>query len=445
MARITSKAETVAIGSIVIIAIIIAAIVFIVQTIVNFVILYWIYILIVAIPMIGLIIFAEFKKFKKLSIEIYKLNLEAESIKQNIIKDYQLLACNSELFGMFDNAVKQFPRNTFLNFATTSRIEDSILSSNQKMRINRNKLLELKMSRFYCNNILFKPFILPEINCNVIPENLFSYITKKVSDRNLYSNPFPQDYEMFTNIVSQKFPFSSRASQNICIWKFLLNRAEQYYFNYWDSNYRHYFEEASSAGLPDLVKCYCDISYIDHLDMYNIAMFSYYLSHINNNPDIYSFYSNLRQLIKSELEQRKLKSFEKRLLESSEHAGGQKQRYSINDTDLMNGSQFENFIALLFKHMGYNTTVTPASGDQGIDIIAENGSEKIGIQAKRYSNVVPNSAIQEVVAGIAYHNCNKGMVVTNNAFTKSAVTLAKSNDIILWDRQKLENIINEVL
>ena len=63
------------------------------------------------------------------------------------------------------------------------------------------------------------------------------------------------------------------------------------------------------------------------------------------------------------------------------------------------GFEFEVLIANLFYSMKFTTQLTKASGDQGIDVIAEKNGIKYGIQAKCYSGSVGNSAIQEAVAG----------------------------------------------
>ena len=107
----------------------------------------------------------------------------------------------------------------------------------------------------------------------------------------------------------------------------------------------------------------------------------------------------------------------------------------------MDGTEFEELIAKLFRKMGYDAEVTKASGDQGIDVIATKNGFKYGIQAKCYSGQVGNSAIQEVVAGKTYYSLNKAIVVTNNFFTKSAIKLAEANGVVLWDR----NILKEKL
>ena len=70
--------------------------------------------------------------------------------------------------------------------------------------------------------------------------------------------------------------------------------------------------------------------------------------------------------------------------------------------------------------------------------------EELVIQAKRYSidRKVTNSAVQEVVASLAYYTRNKGIVVTNSFFTQSAKELAKVNNVELWDRNDVIKFLN---
>lgn len=112
--------------------------------------------------------------------------------------------------------------------------------------------------------------------------------------------------------------------------------------------------------------------------------------------------------------------------------------YTLTEIDKMKGVEFEQVVSNIFFKMGYNTKTTKITNDQGIDIIATRGEEKIAIQVKRYSGIVGNHAIMEAVAGMNYYQANKCMVITNNYFSKSAIKLAKVNNVILWDRNILE-------
>ena len=119
-------------------------------------------------------------------------------------------------------------------------------------------------------------------------------------------------------------------------------------------------------------------------------------------------------------------------------------KYTIDSIDIMTGYEFEKFISELFRKMGYSTNVTKGSGDQGIDVVIEKSGIKIGVQAKCYSGGVTNKAIQETVAGLKYYGCEKGIIVTNNFYTNSAIKLAEVNNIVLWDRNILKQKIEEL-
>lgn len=111
--------------------------------------------------------------------------------------------------------------------------------------------------------------------------------------------------------------------------------------------------------------------------------------------------------------------------------------------DNMRGREFELFCAKLLLHNGFvNVTLTQSSGDQGVDIIAYKDSIKYGIQCKCYTADVGNKAVQEVLAGRTFYNCDVGVVLTNSYFTKAAVALAQKSRIHLWDRDKLLQMVD---
>lgn len=107
--------------------------------------------------------------------------------------------------------------------------------------------------------------------------------------------------------------------------------------------------------------------------------------------------------------------------------------------DQMTGLQFEGYVANLLRQTGYKeVTLTKASGDQGLDIIAKGASGvKIGFQCKRFNSKVGNKAIQEANAGKGYHGCKKAIVVTNSYFTEPAYDLARKLHVELWSRKRL--------
>ena len=139
--------------------------------------------------------------------------------------------------------------------------------------------------------------------------------------------------------------------------------------------------------------------------------------------------------------EREISNFEEELLSTVN--SGSSPFVTINDVDLLDGYQFEGLLKILFEKMGYRVEHTPLSGDQGADLILTRFDDRIVVQAKCYSDKVSNKAVQEVVASISMYNASKGMVVTNNEFTNSAVELANSNNVELIGRFKLDSLIKQ--
>ena len=107
--------------------------------------------------------------------------------------------------------------------------------------------------------------------------------------------------------------------------------------------------------------------------------------------------------------------------------------------DKMNGYEFEEYAARYLKRNGYSKiTVTKASRDFGVDLIAKNHRTTYAVQCKLYQGKVGNSAVQEAVAGKSYYDCDEAMVITNSVFYPGAIALAKANDVTLIDGTQLK-------
>ena len=119
-------------------------------------------------------------------------------------------------------------------------------------------------------------------------------------------------------------------------------------------------------------------------------------------------------------------------------------KYTLKQLDKMDGHQFEYACADILKANGYkHVKVTRSSGDFGVDIIAEKDKVRYAIQCKRYNHKLDNTPIQEVVGGLAYYQCDKGAVMTNQYFTEPAKQLAQVNDIELLDRDTLSHMVDK--
>lgn len=121
-----------------------------------------------------------------------------------------------------------------------------------------------------------------------------------------------------------------------------------------------------------------------------------------------------------------------------------RKRYADDELDEMEGLDFEYYCAELLRNRGFiEVEVTKSSGDYGIDILAEKEGVTYAIQCKRYNAPVGVKAVQEAYAGRDFYDRMVGCVLTNQYFTQPAVDAAQKLKILLWDRDYLEEMIEE--
>lgn len=115
-----------------------------------------------------------------------------------------------------------------------------------------------------------------------------------------------------------------------------------------------------------------------------------------------------------------------------------------SDFDQMDGHAFEKFCADVLQKNGFsNVEVTVGSGDFGADILAQKEGITYAIQCKCYSNNIGIAAVQEANSGRDYYNAMVGVVMTNRYFTPQAKAQAEKSKILLWDRDRLNEMIGQ--
>lgn len=95
------------------------------------------------------------------------------------------------------------------------------------------------------------------------------------------------------------------------------------------------------------------------------------------------------------------------------------------------GQEFEHFCAHELERAGWRVALTEATGDQGADLIAERGEDRLVVQCKLLGRPVGNGAVQEVSAARSHRQGNRALVVSNQRFTASCCELAAANRVEL--------------
>lgn len=98
----------------------------------------------------------------------------------------------------------------------------------------------------------------------------------------------------------------------------------------------------------------------------------------------------------------------------------------------MEPREYEELVAKYYKSKGYETELTPYTGDYGVDVIARKGDEKIAIQAKMYgssSRKVNRETMMQLVGAKEFHECNKAVIATDGECMPDAIEVAEKLNI----------------
>lgn len=102
-------------------------------------------------------------------------------------------------------------------------------------------------------------------------------------------------------------------------------------------------------------------------------------------------------------------------------------------------NEFEDAVASMFRHLGYNVTQTPRANDGGKDAIMYKEGKKYVVECKRYGKgkSIGRPALQKFFAAMFEENAEKGYFVTTAGFASTAIKYARDNNIVLINLSKL--------
>jgi len=111
----------------------------------------------------------------------------------------------------------------------------------------------------------------------------------------------------------------------------------------------------------------------------------------------------------------------------------------------MTPKQFEDYVAQLYRELGYSTEAVGRSHDEGIDVIAVKNGRTHYIQCKKYVGSVPAGAVRDFYGAIASRGADsKGIFVTTGVFSTEAEQFAQDKPLELIDGQALIRLIHSV-
>jgi len=112
-------------------------------------------------------------------------------------------------------------------------------------------------------------------------------------------------------------------------------------------------------------------------------------------------------------------------------------RIQIEFWQSLKGRRLEIEVAALYRRLGYEVELTPASGDIGIDIIMQKDEQKIVVQCKGHKNPVTPSVVRELYGSMQHAKVARAILVSTGGFTKGTIEFAYGKSIELVDMGRL--------
>jgi hypothetical protein len=97
--------------------------------------------------------------------------------------------------------------------------------------------------------------------------------------------------------------------------------------------------------------------------------------------------------------------------------------------------RFADWCAARLREQGYRVSPVGVVSDQGVDLIAERGRERLVVQCKRWFGARPvaEPEVQELYAAMQHEHANGAVVISTGTFSEPALARAEGTPIRLWD------------
>jgi hypothetical protein len=97
----------------------------------------------------------------------------------------------------------------------------------------------------------------------------------------------------------------------------------------------------------------------------------------------------------------------------------------------LNGHEFEEAVASVYRNLGYKAEVSKQGGDGGIDIILTKENRKIAVQCKAHNKPVGPSVVRDLFGTMNHFGYDEGILASRNGFTVGVYEFVKDKPIKL--------------
>lgn len=114
---------------------------------------------------------------------------------------------------------------------------------------------------------------------------------------------------------------------------------------------------------------------------------------------------------------------------------------SITDLQALSPTDFEKYVASLFRQKGYRVKLRGSKGDLGVDLeLTQPSGKRAIVQCKRYHNTIGPKIVRELYGTLVHEQVAHAFLVTNANISDAGRTWAQHKPITLIDGETLVKI-----
>ncbi len=162
------------------------------------------------------------------------------------------------------------------------------------------------------------------------------------------------------------------------------------------------------------------------------------------NSEIKYIPNNASHLYEEKLSQIE-QEYKQKLLEMNEtEVSKRRMLETVDDLRDLSPREFEEYVADLLHVLGHlRITLTPSTGDEGIDVLSEYNGKKIAVQCKKHKGMIGSPDIQKFIGAMTHAEVDAGMFITTGIFSVHAGKIASKHPIEMIDKVALGELIEE--
>ena len=115
---------------------------------------------------------------------------------------------------------------------------------------------------------------------------------------------------------------------------------------------------------------------------------------------------------------------------------------TLPEIQALSPSEFEEYVADLFRAKGYRAILRGKSGDKGVDVEVFKKGRKAVVQCKRYSSSVSPEVVRELYGTSMHEKADHAFLVASAGIGVGGYTWAKGKPMTLIDGKTLAKLAN---